>query len=752
MRTVIAAACALTLAGAGCRRLRPAPTPNVLLISIDTLRADHVGVYGHREAQTPRLDALAGRGTRFDQASTVAPLTLPAHSSLLTGTFPAHHGVRDNGSFYLGAEETTLAEVLAARGYRTGAFVGAFVLDGRWGVSQGFERYADDFDLTRYEGASMDAIQRRGDAVVDKAIAWLDEDHDRPFFAWVHLYDPHAPYQAPPAFSSRFPASVTGAYDAEIAWTDAQIGRVLDALAGDGRRDQTLVVAVGDHGESLDEHGEHGHGFFIYEAVARIPLIVAGPGVPVRVVTSPVRIVDVMPTVLDLLRVPAPAGVQGASLLPLARGEPRDHPALVESWYPRFHYGWSELRSLRDGRYKLIEAPRPELYDLADDPGETRDLAARDPQRVAAMTRALRGLAAGLGQAAAQPPSSVDPEVQERLQALGYVSGPVSARTLEDRPRGDPKDKIGLYNRLKQAARDAASGRFDEASAKVRSVVAEDPEVVEAYTLLGDFQSKARRYEEAVGSYREALARDAENPGAVFGLALAFKSLGRLADAEAGFERARQLDPRLPRALWQLADIRMQRGDHAGALPLLQEALAIKGDMPAYLLKLGECYLEMQRLEEAERTLREAIRLRPDLRAAHFDLALVRESRGDTASAMVEYEAEVRAHDDAYRAAFNLGRLLLKAGRPQEAAQRLEQALAARPDLAVAQLFLAKALFDMGRLPEAERAARAGLAGHPEAEMVPLGHYVLADVYARQGRRQDAAREAAAATRSKGGR
>jgi choline-sulfatase len=749
----------LALLFPACSRLSRSPAhPSLLLVSIDTLRADHVGAYGRREAQTPRLDALAARGARFEQASTVAPLTLPAHSSLLTGTFPAHHGVRDNGGFYLGEEQTTLAEVLGARGYRTGGFVGAFVLDGRWGLSQGFERYADDFDLGRYEGASMDAIQRRGDEVVDRALAWLAEDRAREFFAWVHLYDPHAPYQAPEPFASRFAADAAGAYDAEIAWTDTQVGRLLDALAADGRLERTVVVVVGDHGESLGEHGEPTHGFFIYEAVAHVPLIVAGPGVPARVVAAPVRIVDVMPTALALLGAVVPAGVQGTSLVPLVRGDgapgaAADREAIAESWYPRYHYGWSELVSLRDGRYKLIQAPRPELYDLAADPGETRDLAAGEPQRVSAMARALRDLRARLGGSSpAREPSAVDPEVQERLEALGYVSGPVSARNLDDRPRGDPKDKIGLYNRMKEAGGDAMGGRVEEAIAKVRSVVAEDPEVVEAYALLGNFQSKAHRDEEAVRAYKDALAHDPGHQGAVFGLALAYKSLGRMADAEAGFERARQLDPRLPRPLWQLADIRMQKGDHDGAIALLQKALTLKGDTPAYLLKLGECYLEARRYDEAERTLQDALRRRPDLRAAHYDLALVHEGRGDTTRAIAEYEQEIAAHDDAYRAAFNLGRLLLKAGRPEEAARRLGQALAARPDLAVARLYLAKALFDTGHLAEAEQAARAGLAGKPDRETAPLGHYVLADIYARQGRARDAAREAAAAERAAGGR
>src|SRR4249919_560972 len=299
--------------------------PSVLLVSIDTLRADHVGSYGYRAAATPVIDALAARGLRFEQAETVTPLTLPAHTSLLSGTFPAFHGVRDNGSFYVGDEVTTLAEVMKAHGYRTAGFVGAYVLDHRWGIAQGFDHYYDDFDLSRFEmAAGIDAAQRPGSEVVDHALAWLAGAGDRPFFAWVHLYDPHSPYVPPEPYRSRFPATMQGAYDGEVASADAQIGRLIEYLRTSGNFDNTVVVVVGDHGESLGEHGEQQHGFFVYESAMHIPLVVAGPGVPVRSVADQVRIVDVMPTILDLVGAAVPAPVQGVSLLPLGRGAKRD--------------------------------------------------------------------------------------------------------------------------------------------------------------------------------------------------------------------------------------------------------------------------------------------------------------------------------------------------------------------------------------------------------------------------------------------
>lgn len=736
------------------RRVFPArQARSLLLVSIDTLRADHLGCYGYADAMTPRLDGLAARGLRFTRATTVVPLTLPAHSSLMTGTFPGGHGVRDNGGFYLGDDQVTLAEQLKEKGYRTGGFVGSFVLDRRWGIAQGFDRYFDEFDLKKFEQApSMDVIQRPGSEVVDRALTWLGQDRDEPFFAWVHLYDPHAPYEAPEPYRSRFPATATGAYDAEIATADAQVGRLLDALDADGRLAETLVVVVGDHGEMLGEHGEQTHGFFIYDAAVHIPLIVAGPGLPARTVAEQVRIVDVMPTALALLGVPVPRAVQGVSLLPLARGERLSLVGHSESWYPRYHYGWSELQSLQDARFKYIRAPRPELYDLDTDPREEKDLAKEESARTATLDRALAGfLARTASGSAAKGPQTIDAETEERLAALGYVSGSVSPRALEERPRGDPKDKIGLYNLLKQAGTDSFEGRIGAAIAKAREAVAVDPEIVEGYTLLGNFYKKAARPEEAIAAYRQALARDPEHQGALFSLAVAYKDMGRLDEARLGFERARELDPRNGKVLWQLADLWMRKGDQAKAEAVVKDALARKVDEHRFLLKLGESYIEAKRYDDAEQTLRRALALKPDLDTAHFNLGLVYEEKGDTAKAIASYEAELAQNANAYRARFNLAKLLQKAGRNEEAIAHFRKVAELAPEFGTGHLYLAKALLDSGDLSGAERWARKGLASKPDPKLAPLGHYVLADVYNRQGRAADAAREVAAARRLQAG-
>jgi tetratricopeptide (TPR) repeat protein len=439
--------------------------------------------------------------------------------------------------------------------------------------------------------------------------------------------------------------------------------------------------------------------------------------------------------------------VQGHSLLAAARGEPVDRLAVAETWYPRYHYGWSELVAVREGRYKFVRAPRRELYDLQTDPGERVNLADVHPQRADALERALDDLVTRISRPeAVRGPAPVDPEVEERLRALGYIGAGVSRHALTERPRADPKDRIDLYNLLKQAGTDSVEDRLDDAIEKVARALAADPEIVEGHAMLGNLYVKAGRPSDAIAAYRRALAIDPEHQGATFSLALAYKNAGRADEARAGFERALALDPRNGKALFQLADVAMRRGDFSQAEGSLTRALALEVDRPPFLVKLGECYIEMKRWNDAERALRAALAERGDIERAHYDLALVLEARGDTPGAIAEYEAEL-ARGASHSASFNLGRLLARTGRARDAARRFRESIGANPSFAPAHLYLSKALLDAGDLEAAEAAARRGLELKPGADVAPLGHYVLADVYSRLGRSRDAAREVARAQR-----
>ena len=701
----------LALGTIGCRTSGPSVVnPNILLITIDTLRADHLGSYGYTTASTPSLDALARRGLRFDRAVTVTPLTLPAHVSLMTGTYPGYHGIRDNAGGALAETQTTLAEVLRGRGYRTAGFVASFVLDHRWGLDKGFDRYSDDVERPKPPSdVGLDTVQRPGHEVVDDATAWMDEDKDRPFFAWVHLYEPHTPYDAPERLRARFPPTTVGAYDAEIATADEQVGRLIDRLSSEGRLGRTIVVALGDHGESLGDHQEQEHGFFIYDATVRIPLIVAGPGIPSREIRNQVRIIDVMPTLLELAGIEIPTAVQGTSLVPMARGSDAQLSALAETWYPRRHFGWSELTAIRDDRYTFIAAPRRELYDRHADPGETHNLAATNPERANSLERALSELIRHTS-SDAKPPTErrVDVRTAERLRSLGYVGGRVTVAN-GNRPLADPKDKITVYNLLKQAADTSAQGRLDDAIATVRRALDSDSEMVEGYTMLGDFLRKTNHADEALWA----------------------------------FQRALTLDPHSTKSAWNVAEIWTQRREFGKAEAALKQVIMEAADRPAFLTKLAECQIELTRYDEAARNLREALQERPDQPVAHYDLALIHEARRESAQAMSEYEAELKHNPTMDRAHFNLGKLLTASGRRSEAAARFQAAVDANPEFSGGYLYLAKARLDEGDLPRAEAAARKGLSLNPDRQIAPLGHYVLADVYNRLGKPQDSAREAA---------
>ncbi len=723
---------------------------NLLVITLDTTRADRIGAYGYAAGQTPAIDRLAREGVLFEQAMTDAPLTLPAHCSIFTSRHPPRHGVRDNGGFFLSPRQRTLASELKARGLRTGAVVGAFVLDGKWGLDQGFEFYGDDFELDRPggRGFSVGEIQRRGATVVDKALPWLEQVKGERFFAWLHFYDPHTPYDAPEPFASRFPGHP---YDAEIAYTDAQVARVIEYLERNALLDRTIVIVVGDHGEGLNQHDEGTHGFFIYESTTRVPLIVRAPFERTRGrrVADPVRTVDLMPTALDLMGIPAPEGIDGVSLVPLMTGDrvTLDLEGYAEALYPLHHYGWSDLRAWRSGRYKVIDAPRPELYDLERDPHETANLYAERRALADGMIRRLRERQPEIeaDETVARPAPEVDPEARARLAALGYVGSFVATLASPRSQRADPKDKIGVFNLMGEARELAQQeGGFEKVVALYRQVLDEDPNVVDAWFNLGNVHFRQRRYEEAIKYFKKTLELKPDYDLPVINMANAYRQLGRDEAALAGYEHYLTIDPKNGAVRYQMGEIYLDRGDVAKAEENFRQALEINPRDASARNALGVIAFQRGDLGTAERETREALTIRPTVRLAHYNLALIAEERQDWQAALAEYRREIELHPNAYRAAFNLGRLYERLGRRAEMIAAFEQSVQMNPRFAEGRIFLAKALLEDGvRFPEAIDLAREGLALEPRRDVAQLGHYVLADLYNRVGRPADAAREAA---------
>ncbi len=486
---------------------------SLVVLTLDTTRADRLGCYGRADAGTPHLDGLAARGARFERAYTPAPITLPAHAALFTGTGPRFNGVHDNAQYRVDERLTTLAEALAARGYRTGAVVGGYPLLAAFGLAQGFDYYDDVLDARSAEG-----LERRAEEVSASAAGWLGTiAPDEPFFLWAHYFDPHWPYAAPEPWASRH----ADPYQAEIAYTDACIGRVLEQLERDGRLDDTVVVAIADHGEGLGEHGEQTHSMLIYDGTLRVPFLLAGPGVPAGVVVEDdVLATDVLPTVAELCDFPVPADARGASLVPATRGEdlpPR--PLYVESWFLRLHHGWSELEGVVHDGWKLVEAPRagPErdlLYDLNTDPRELSDRAAEEPERLQRLRAALDALRAEQTPdapfAAARALDDADLDALAELGYGGYAEAPESPED-GDPSAVHPHDRVRAATLFTMAKAAIQRGLVDEAEPLLAELEAEDPGGVgtlflRALALTERGRSDPAALEGAIDAYRAALA------------------------------------------------------------------------------------------------------------------------------------------------------------------------------------------------------------------------------------------------------
>ena len=427
-RSVGMALWAMLLPIACARSVPPsAAAKHLVLVTIDTLRADRLTGYGSRAGLTPHLDAIAAQGVLCRDVSVQAPLTRPSHVTLLTGRYPAEHGIRDNVAPALGAEVTTLAERLKGQGFLTAGFVSSIVLARQSGLARGFDTFSDRFEAGADDARFLNTIQRRGDGPTGEAIAWLEAHPAGRTFVWLHLYDPHDPYEPPEPYATRY---ADRPYDGEVAFADDLVGRLDGALDRLGRRAETLLVVTSDHGEGLGDHGEAVHGFFVYESTLAVPLLARGPGLPAGTqLATTVRSVDLLPTALDLLGAPFAAGaaVSGRSLAAAFRGgpAPADEATYAESLTPLLHFGWSDLRAFREGRFKYIAAPRPELYDLKTDPGELRNLVSESPAKAEALRGALAQRLSVERKAATAPAAAaaIPPELLEQLGALGYVGG-----------------------------------------------------------------------------------------------------------------------------------------------------------------------------------------------------------------------------------------------------------------------------------------------------------------------------------------
>jgi arylsulfatase A-like enzyme/tetratricopeptide (TPR) repeat protein len=642
------------LLAAACRETPRRPL-NVLLITVDTFRADRVG------RNTPALARLVREGVRFGAADSPVPLTLPAHASLMSGLLPLHHGMRNNGIGVFPAAHQTLAAAFHTSSYRTGAFVGSFILDHRFGLDRGFERYDDEIVRNVTDSGGTFDAERRGAEVVDRALAWLRQNDARPFFAWVHLYDAHAPYAPPPPYPQT--------YDGEVAYVDAQIARLLAAVD----RGNTIVVVAGDHGEALGEHGELTHGLLLYEPTLHVPMIIAAPSLAPRVVRTAVSTVDLAPTIASLAGVAFPSRIDGRDLAGDIRNgrEPQPAPIYAETQYPAT-FGWSELASMRLASSKLISGPAPELYDLQRDPGEMVNVLTN--QR-----RAFRGLSTRLDQlratAVASPPSTVDAETRAKLASLGYVAPAPSIAGA----RRDPKTVAPLFRAFEEATAMLNAGRAREAAASLEQLVRGDP----ANHVFRETLARALRQSgdvaRAIALYREAVALAPNDADAWYNLAAALQESGKEREGAIALAEVAKRDPNRP----EIHNIRgtalAEAGDLAEAEKEFRATIAADPRNARAYNNLGNVLSAMNRHGDAADAYQKAIELAPRYADPLNGLGAMLVSDGHARDALPYFDRALQAAPDYYEAQMNRAVAVQLSGDNAAAAAELKHLLARLP-------------------------------------------------------------------------
>ena len=694
---------------------------NVLVITMDTTRADHLGCYGNRGIRTPVIDTLASNGVLFANAFTPSPSTLPGHSSIFTGLYPYHHGARANGTFHVQPEQTTLAEMLKGNGYATAAFIAAYVLDERFGLGQGFDVYDDDLTQgVQYSDHSF--RERPGQFITDSALEWIGTVKEQPFFAWTHYFDPHAPYLPPEPFRSQYAERL---YDGEIAYVDFEIGRLLAGLAELGVLDNTMLVLAGDHGEGLGEHGEQTHSLLIYDATLHTPLIFTLPQLRSsgKVVDRQVCNVDIVPTVLDLLGIGATTAVDGVSL---CRGpEARSAGIFIESLSPRVLHGWSPLFGIRTQDAKYIHAPRPEYYDLKRDPKELDNQLASHPEQVAKLAKELEGhIGKDLyGERALAQMVEMDEETTRKLAALGYIE--TGGDSLLD-----PKDMVPHWERIQAAEHGMAAGHFQEAIDEWEACLKEVPEDVWTLRLLSSAYIQKGNLDRAEELVERALALEKNEPGIYLMKGRIAQGRGRMGQAEEWFDQALKVDPKHagvyvakgslyarlrmidkavecfekaiemdpgstgPMAYNAMGRMRLDQMEFDQARDAFKKALeldALNGDAHNGLATI---LIEEDRLEEAEAELQMALRYIPNNMQVLATLAGLHNKRGDYQQGIALARRALSVNDRLPQALNNLGSALRNTGDLSGAANAFETALADHPNyvpsiINLAQVYLA---------------------------------------------------------------
>lgn len=673
---------------------------NVVLITIDTLRADYLSCYKEGTARTPHLDKLAQEGARFERCISQTPLTLPSHVTILSGTYPLYHQVRDNGGFHVPGELDLVSEVLEAGGYNTSAFIGAYVLHSKWGMNQGFAAYNDNFNAGK-SGELKPGVERRAAEVLDAAQEWIEANKDKKFFSWIHLYDPHSPYEAPHPYKK--------GYKGEVEYTDACLGNFFQFLKDTGLYDKTLIIVTADHGEDLNQHGEQTHGLFIYETSVRVPLIIRAPfAFPKKHIdgSNIVELVDIAPTILDALDIPAPATFQGVSFLDLLYGKTGNKKSIAytESYYSRLHFGWSELKGIYSSQWKFILAPHEELFDIHGDTNETNNLALKKSpdarrlrQRLQEFTRKYSQNALAYG-----GEKNLNSEDARKLASLGYLTGTMKTDGKTQLP--DPKDKLGIFNdylKAQELLTQRKDGeKIDEAITLLENIAQKEPDNVECLMLLGAAYGSKNNHAESAKYFSLVLKKKPDYNGAVTNLLTALTYQGQLDTAIEEAEKYIKIFPNDNALYNELGGFYFLKKDYDRALQLFQKSIELKPENAAAYNRIGEIHMLKEKYDSAEPFLKKALSLDPKIIKAHFFLAVIELVRGKGDQAVIHFRKEIEVNPQFKKPYFMVADHLLKSG---------------------------------GNLDEAIQLCKKGVAIPPEDDSTLFGYFVLTNIYTKLG-------------------
>lgn len=680
------------------------PGASVVVVTLDTTRADRLGCYGSSAGLTPVLDSLAAQGVVLENAESVAPITLVAHASMMTGLSPIKHGVRNNGMFVLSDDVETLAEVFSANGYATGAFVSAQVLTRRYGLGQGFDVYDDDLSHGRKVGLTM-VPSRRGGLTLAAATAWLETiPREKPVFLWLHLYDPHAPYDPPPAFRARYPGDP---YGGEIAYADSVVGDLLTALEGSGRLSETVLTVLADHGEGLGEHGEETHGFLLHQATIHVPWILHTPGMrqPTRFV-EPVSTLDLAPLLTALVGVQAPNKARSDGRVPFGATPAGQPPRGIyyESMLPMFQYGWSELRGILVDNWELQAGTRNELYDLRTDPRQLTDLAGSEQLEVEDLSKRLGALVAEDHTLDTEVALELAPSEREALAALGYLASTAPPR----RSPPDPRDLVGGHVQVERSQGLIAAGQYDEALAGLDEMLAKDPENIAALSMKGRVYLMLGDTDRAEQTWRRCLELDPANSDVV-------ASLCHLEVSKKNYEEVIKLarvgrKTRSPFGVFDALEARaltaLGRRDEAAAV--VESALAVSPDDPDLLSVRAAWLVDQGKLAEAEAALTRAVAVSPFHQRSRRQLAALLQSVDRQQDAVAVYEEMLRIQPEDADTHYDLGSLLLDSDL-EAALPHLEEACRLAPARTNFLTSLGVAYIKAGRMAEAEATLRRAL-------------------------------------------